>query len=163
MFLHLHFRNWCQYTVSRTVSCQVQNGTETSVQRVFQGCRWPGPCSKVIRYLQPIHHPYHVFVICCFDSLFMFLHGVGQCDLIPVKLRYRVSIVTYFHPFSTWESLTWQNWNVQGKVPAINPIGNLSACPTCSCPSESNNYSVSSSTGLFLTPLVSYTDDQDTL
>ncbi|XP_054868051.1 collagen alpha-1(XXVI) chain isoform X3 [Amphiprion ocellaris] len=43
-------RNWCQYTVSRTVSCQVQNGTETSVQRVFQGCRWPGPCTKVISY-----------------------------------------------------------------------------------------------------------------
>lgn len=46
------FRNWCQYTVSRTVSCQVHNGTETTVQRVFQGCRWPGPCSKVIRYPQ---------------------------------------------------------------------------------------------------------------
>ncbi|XP_020491849.1 collagen alpha-1(XXVI) chain isoform X1 [Labrus bergylta] len=43
-------RNWCQYTVSKTVSCQVHNGTETSVQRVFQGCRWPGPCSKVISY-----------------------------------------------------------------------------------------------------------------
>ncbi|XP_038549007.1 collagen alpha-1(XXVI) chain isoform X1 [Micropterus salmoides] len=43
-------RNWCQYTVSRTVSCQVHNGTETTVQRVFQGCRWPGPCSKVISY-----------------------------------------------------------------------------------------------------------------
>ncbi|KAL6116057.1 uncharacterized protein ACO6RY_00752 [Pungitius sinensis] len=43
-------RNWCQYTVSRTVSCQVHNGTETSVQRVFQGCRWPGPCGKVISY-----------------------------------------------------------------------------------------------------------------
>ncbi|XP_068172977.1 collagen alpha-1(XXVI) chain isoform X2 [Antennarius striatus] len=44
-------RNWCQYTVSRTVSCQVHNGTETRVQRVFQGCRWPGPCTKVIRTL----------------------------------------------------------------------------------------------------------------
>uniref|UniRef100_A0A3B4V5C3 EMI domain-containing protein n=1 Tax=Seriola dumerili TaxID=41447 RepID=A0A3B4V5C3_SERDU len=43
-------RNWCQYTVSKTVSCQVHNGTETTVQRVFQGCRWPGPCSKVISY-----------------------------------------------------------------------------------------------------------------
>ncbi|XP_031717054.1 collagen alpha-1(XXVI) chain [Anarrhichthys ocellatus] len=43
-------RNWCQYTVYRTVSCQVHNGTETSVQRVFQGCRWPGPCTKVISY-----------------------------------------------------------------------------------------------------------------
>ncbi|XP_054456970.1 collagen alpha-1(XXVI) chain isoform X2 [Anoplopoma fimbria] len=43
-------RNWCQYTVSRTVSCKVHNGTETSVQRVFQGCRWPGPCPKVISY-----------------------------------------------------------------------------------------------------------------
>ncbi|KAM9319205.1 uncharacterized protein KZ484_023500 [Pholidichthys leucotaenia] len=43
-------RNWCQYTVSKTVSCQVHNGTETTVQRVFQGCRWPGPCAKVISY-----------------------------------------------------------------------------------------------------------------
>ncbi|XP_034024211.1 collagen alpha-1(XXVI) chain [Thalassophryne amazonica] len=43
-------RNWCQYAVSRTVSCQVHNGTETTVQRVFQGCRWPGPCSKIISY-----------------------------------------------------------------------------------------------------------------
>uniref|UniRef100_A0A3B4FCN1 Collagen type XXVI alpha 1 chain n=1 Tax=Pundamilia nyererei TaxID=303518 RepID=A0A3B4FCN1_9CICH len=42
-------RNWCQYTVFKTVSCQVHNGTETTVQRVFQNCRWPGPCSKVIR------------------------------------------------------------------------------------------------------------------
>ncbi|XP_058489661.1 collagen alpha-1(XXVI) chain isoform X1 [Solea solea] len=43
-------RNWCQYTVSKTVTCQVHNGTETTVQRVFQGCRWPGPCSKVVSY-----------------------------------------------------------------------------------------------------------------
>ncbi|KAJ3591208.1 hypothetical protein NHX12_009155 [Muraenolepis orangiensis] len=33
----------------RTVSCQVPNGTEITVQRVFQGCRWPGPCPKLIR------------------------------------------------------------------------------------------------------------------
>ncbi|XP_034461051.1 collagen alpha-1(XXVI) chain isoform X2 [Hippoglossus hippoglossus] len=43
-------RNWCQYTVSKTVSCQVHNGSETTVQRVYQGCRWPGPCSKVVSY-----------------------------------------------------------------------------------------------------------------
>uniref|UniRef100_A0A8D3APP8 Collagen type XXVI alpha 1 chain n=1 Tax=Scophthalmus maximus TaxID=52904 RepID=A0A8D3APP8_SCOMX len=43
-------RNWCRYTVSKTVSCQVHNGTETTVQRVVQGCRWPGPCSKVVSY-----------------------------------------------------------------------------------------------------------------
>ncbi|KAJ0047377.1 hypothetical protein NL108_006684, partial [Boleophthalmus pectinirostris] len=42
--------NWCQYTVSKTVTCQVHNGTETSVQRVVQSCRWPGPCSKVVSY-----------------------------------------------------------------------------------------------------------------
>ncbi|XP_013885021.1 collagen alpha-1(XXVI) chain [Austrofundulus limnaeus] len=42
-------RNWCQYTVPRTVLCKVHNGTETSVQRVL-GCRWPGPCAKVISY-----------------------------------------------------------------------------------------------------------------
>ncbi|NXP79762.1 EMID1 protein, partial [Ramphastos sulfuratus] len=34
--------NWCSYTVTRTVSCQVQNGT--FLQRVFQGCRWPLAC-----------------------------------------------------------------------------------------------------------------------
>uniref|UniRef100_A0A8C5G7A6 Collagen alpha-1(XXVI) chain-like n=1 Tax=Gouania willdenowi TaxID=441366 RepID=A0A8C5G7A6_GOUWI len=38
------------YTVSKTVTCQVQNGTETTVQRLFQGCRWPGPCTKIISY-----------------------------------------------------------------------------------------------------------------
>ncbi len=43
-------RNWCQYTVKKTVSCQTQNGTETVVQRLFQSCRWPGPCSNLIRY-----------------------------------------------------------------------------------------------------------------
>ncbi|XP_040902147.1 collagen alpha-1(XXVI) chain isoform X2 [Toxotes jaculatrix] len=47
---HTQLRNWCQYTVSKTVTCQVHNGTETTVQRVIQGCRWPGPCSKVISY-----------------------------------------------------------------------------------------------------------------
>ncbi|TKS80965.1 Collagen alpha-1(XXVI) chain [Collichthys lucidus] len=53
-------RNWCQYTVSRTVSCQVHNGTETTVQRVFQGCRWPGPCSKVISYRTVIRPSFKV-------------------------------------------------------------------------------------------------------
>ncbi|XP_072320135.1 uncharacterized protein col26a1 [Eucyclogobius newberryi] len=47
---HTQLRNWCQYTVSKTVTCQVHNGTETSVQRVVQSCRWPGPCSKVVSY-----------------------------------------------------------------------------------------------------------------
>ncbi|XP_029571835.1 collagen alpha-1(XXVI) chain isoform X3 [Salmo trutta] len=46
---NIHLRNWCQYNVLRTVKCQVHNGTETMVQRVFQGCRWPGPCTKLIR------------------------------------------------------------------------------------------------------------------
>ncbi|XP_065424276.1 EMI domain-containing protein 1 isoform X7 [Chrysemys picta bellii] len=36
-------RNWCSYMVTRTVSCHVQNGT--FLQRVFQGCRWPGGCN----------------------------------------------------------------------------------------------------------------------
>ncbi|KAK7882641.1 hypothetical protein WMY93_028815 [Mugilogobius chulae] len=48
--LSTQLRNWCQYTVSKTVTCQVHNGTETSVQRVVQSCRWPGPCSKVVSY-----------------------------------------------------------------------------------------------------------------
>ncbi|XP_053729318.1 collagen alpha-1(XXVI) chain-like isoform X1 [Synchiropus splendidus] len=53
-------RNWCQYTVSKTVSCQVQNGTETTVQRVFQGCRWPGPCAKIISYRTVIRPTFKV-------------------------------------------------------------------------------------------------------
>ncbi|CAL8332772.1 unnamed protein product [Boreogadus saida] len=54
------YRNWCQYTVSRTVSCQVHNGTETTVQRVFQGCRWPGPCPKLISYRTLVRPAYKV-------------------------------------------------------------------------------------------------------
>nr|XP_060612965.1 collagen alpha-1(XXVI) chain [Anolis sagrei ordinatus] len=44
-------RHWCHYTVSRTVSCQVQNGSETVIQRVYQSCRWPGPCANLVRTL----------------------------------------------------------------------------------------------------------------
>ncbi|XP_063000438.1 EMI domain-containing protein 1 [Elgaria multicarinata webbii] len=36
-------RNWCSYTVTRTVSCHIQNGTY--LQRVFQSCRWPMGCT----------------------------------------------------------------------------------------------------------------------
>ncbi|XP_058014032.1 EMI domain-containing protein 1 isoform X3 [Ahaetulla prasina] len=36
-------RNWCSYTVTKTVSCHIQNGTY--LQRVFQNCRWPMGCS----------------------------------------------------------------------------------------------------------------------
>ncbi|KAM9441653.1 uncharacterized protein ACWYII_014035 [Salvelinus alpinus] len=57
---NIHLRNWCQYTVLRTVKCQVHNGTETTVQRVFQGCRWPGPCSKVISYRTVVRPSYKV-------------------------------------------------------------------------------------------------------
>ncbi|XP_075754045.1 EMI domain-containing protein 1 isoform X2 [Pelodiscus sinensis] len=38
-----HRRNWCAYVASRTVSCPVQNGTY--LQKLFQGCRWPGGCA----------------------------------------------------------------------------------------------------------------------
>ncbi|XP_031427646.1 collagen alpha-1(XXVI) chain [Clupea harengus] len=55
-----HHRNWCQYTVSKTVSCQVQNGTETLVQRVFQSCRWPGPCSNLISYRTLVRPTYRL-------------------------------------------------------------------------------------------------------
>ncbi|ERE76303.1 collagen alpha-1(XXVI) chain-like protein [Cricetulus griseus] len=41
--------HWCHHTVTRTVSCQVQNGSETVVQRVYQSCRWPGPCANLVR------------------------------------------------------------------------------------------------------------------
>ncbi|XP_026874920.2 collagen alpha-1(XXVI) chain-like [Electrophorus electricus] len=53
-------RNWCQYTTSKTVTCQVHNGTETTVQRVFQGCRWPGPCAKLISYRTLVRPAYKV-------------------------------------------------------------------------------------------------------
>ncbi|XP_075069727.1 EMI domain-containing protein 1 isoform X2 [Mixophyes fleayi] len=36
-------RNWCSVPVSRTVSCQVQNGT--FLQRVYQNCHWAAGCS----------------------------------------------------------------------------------------------------------------------
>ncbi|XP_028851089.1 EMI domain-containing protein 1 isoform X2 [Denticeps clupeoides] len=36
-------RNWCPHTVTKTVTCQVQNGT--TLQRVYQTCRWPQGCS----------------------------------------------------------------------------------------------------------------------
>ncbi|XP_067289751.1 collagen alpha-1(XXVI) chain [Pseudorasbora parva] len=53
-------RNWCQYTVQKTVSCQTQNGTETVVQRLFQSCRWPGPCSNLISYRTLVRPVYRV-------------------------------------------------------------------------------------------------------
>lgn len=37
------FRNWCPHTVTKTVTCQVQNGT--ILQRVYQTCRWPQGCT----------------------------------------------------------------------------------------------------------------------
>ncbi|KAI1903542.1 hypothetical protein AGOR_G00028260 [Albula goreensis] len=55
-----HLRNWCQYTVSKTVSCQVHNGTETLLQRVFQSCRWPGPCTNLISYRTMVRPTYRV-------------------------------------------------------------------------------------------------------
>ncbi|XP_043924171.1 EMI domain-containing protein 1-like isoform X2 [Protopterus annectens] len=36
-------RNFCPYSVTKTVSCQIQNGTY--LQRVYQTCRWPMSCS----------------------------------------------------------------------------------------------------------------------
>ncbi|CAH2295007.1 EMI domain containing 1 L homeolog isoform X1 [Pelobates cultripes] len=36
-------RNWCSMPVSRTISCQVQNGT--FLQRVYQTCHWAAGCS----------------------------------------------------------------------------------------------------------------------
>ncbi|XP_056142499.1 EMI domain-containing protein 1 isoform X2 [Lampris incognitus] len=38
-----HKRNWCPHTVTKTVTCQVQNGT--TLQRVYQMCRWPQGCT----------------------------------------------------------------------------------------------------------------------
>ncbi|KAG8455662.1 hypothetical protein GDO86_001740 [Hymenochirus boettgeri] len=36
-------RNWCSVPVSRTVSCQIQNGT--FLQKVYQNCHWAVGCS----------------------------------------------------------------------------------------------------------------------
>ncbi|KAJ8414491.1 hypothetical protein AAFF_G00036930 [Aldrovandia affinis] len=55
-----HRRNWCQYIVSKTVSCQMQNGTETLMQRVFQSCRWPRPCANLISYRTIVRPTYKV-------------------------------------------------------------------------------------------------------
>ncbi|XP_044531570.1 collagen alpha-1(XXVI) chain [Gracilinanus agilis] len=43
-------RNWCHHTVTKMVSCQIQNGSETVFQRVYQSCRWPGPCTNLVSY-----------------------------------------------------------------------------------------------------------------
>ncbi|KAM6192519.1 collagen alpha-1(XXVI) chain isoform 1-T1 [Sarcoramphus papa] len=51
-------RHWCHYTVTRTVSCQVQNGSETVIQRVYQSCRWPGPCTNLVSYRTLIRPTY---------------------------------------------------------------------------------------------------------
>ncbi|XP_044141710.1 collagen alpha-1(XXVI) chain-like [Bufo gargarizans] len=49
-------RNWCQFTVTKTVTCQVQNGSDTVVQRVYQSCRWPGPCTNLVRtVMRPLY------------------------------------------------------------------------------------------------------------
>ncbi|XP_026981859.1 collagen alpha-1(XXVI) chain isoform X2 [Sagmatias obliquidens] len=53
-------RHWCYHTVTRTVSCQVQNGSETVVQRVYQSCRWPGPCANLVSYRTLIRPTYRV-------------------------------------------------------------------------------------------------------
>ncbi|KAI2664771.1 Collagen alpha-1(XXVI) chain [Labeo rohita] len=41
--ISLSVRNWCPHTVTKTVTCQVQNGT--TLQRVYQTCRWPQGCN----------------------------------------------------------------------------------------------------------------------
>uniref|UniRef100_A0A8C6QPD1 Collagen, type XXVI, alpha 1 n=1 Tax=Nannospalax galili TaxID=1026970 RepID=A0A8C6QPD1_NANGA len=53
-------RHWCHHTVTRTVSCQVQNGSETVIQRVYQSCRWPGPCANLVSYRTFIRPTYRV-------------------------------------------------------------------------------------------------------
>ncbi|KAJ8280321.1 hypothetical protein GJAV_G00053200 [Gymnothorax javanicus] len=55
-----HHRHWCQYTVLKTVSCQIQNGTEKLMQRLFQSCRWPGPCTNLFSYRTVIRPTYRL-------------------------------------------------------------------------------------------------------
>uniref|UniRef100_A0A8C2TVE8 EMI domain containing 1 n=1 Tax=Coturnix japonica TaxID=93934 RepID=A0A8C2TVE8_COTJA len=52
------YRNWCSYMVTRTVTCLVQNGT--SLQRVFQGCRWPPGCGGGSSYRTVVRPAYRV-------------------------------------------------------------------------------------------------------
>uniref|UniRef100_S4RSX9 EMI domain-containing protein n=1 Tax=Petromyzon marinus TaxID=7757 RepID=S4RSX9_PETMA len=53
-------RNWCQYTVTKMVTCQVQNGSETYTQRLYQSCRWPLRCSNIVSYRTLIRPMYRV-------------------------------------------------------------------------------------------------------
>eukprot|EP00062_Callorhinchus_milii_P016732 gi/632968343/ref/XP_007900475.1/ PREDICTED: EMI domain-containing protein 1 isoform X2 [Callorhinchus milii] len=54
----LNRRNWCPYTVTKTISCQVQNGTY--VQRVYQSCRWPLGCPSGISYRAVLRPTYRL-------------------------------------------------------------------------------------------------------
>ena len=42
----LHYRNWCAYVVTRTISCVMEDGVETYVKPEYQRCAW-GQCSRV--------------------------------------------------------------------------------------------------------------------
>ncbi|XP_068096202.1 EMI domain-containing protein 1 isoform X4 [Hyperolius riggenbachi] len=46
-------RNWCSIPISRTVSCQVQNGT--FLQRVYQNCHWTTGCSGARTVARPTY------------------------------------------------------------------------------------------------------------
>uniref|UniRef100_UPI00358F3489 collagen alpha-1(XXVI) chain-like n=1 Tax=Myxine glutinosa TaxID=7769 RepID=UPI00358F3489 len=53
-------RNWCAYTMSHTVSCQVRNGTASYAQKLYQACRWPLRCSQLISYRTVLRPTYRV-------------------------------------------------------------------------------------------------------
>ncbi|OBS64583.1 hypothetical protein A6R68_06879 [Neotoma lepida] len=84
-------RHWCHHTVTRTVSCQVQNGSETVVQRVYQSCRWPGPCANLassalgglLSYSEVFDGiPANLFQMCRVEGFVGTLQGI-ICLLIP--------------------------------------------------------------------------------
>lgn len=56
----LSVRNWCAQTVTKTVTCQVQNGT--TLQRVYQTCRWPQGCNGG-RWVYNNTHSLGVYII----------------------------------------------------------------------------------------------------
>uniref|UniRef100_A0A8C4ND56 EMI domain-containing protein n=1 Tax=Eptatretus burgeri TaxID=7764 RepID=A0A8C4ND56_EPTBU len=53
-------KNWCAYTTSHTVSCQVRNGTASYVQKLYRACRWPLRCSQLISYRTVLRSTYRV-------------------------------------------------------------------------------------------------------
>uniref|UniRef100_A0A803SR08 EMI domain-containing protein n=1 Tax=Anolis carolinensis TaxID=28377 RepID=A0A803SR08_ANOCA len=56
-----HYRNWCAYVVSRSVSCVVEDGVDTYVKPDYQPCAWGQlQCSRVLAYRSFLRPRYKV-------------------------------------------------------------------------------------------------------